>query len=592
MNFSDSLKFLRFSWILSNGNIAWGILVSLLVGLTEGLSIIMLVPIVAAASPAQSEKIAEIPLVGSWLSNFAGDIKLVLFIFVILIAIQALLSRYRSILNQKILLMSSDNMRSELFKKVGMARWEAIRSKRTVDLNHLLANETQRIMSAISGAQNLIQNFVLIVIYLTLAALVSLPMAVFATLVGAVLFMLLYPIRRKAKAHGKEITQLYESQNRIVLEFISSLRLIKLFSIEKTVLATYSENLKTFREKAIGFLAISSLGTVAFQVGAAMIAALFVWLSLEVYQLDIARISVLILIFIRLAPRFNTVQNSVQSFLEDAPAFKNYQRNLQFFACNQETDSNTRLTAPKLTTALQIQNVSVKFPDTDSPALDRVSFEIRANQVTALIGPSGSGKSTLADIILGLTQPDSGRVLIDAFPLSDSYRRAWRSTIACVSQDAILLNDTIAANLRIARSNATDDELWAVLDRARIGNFIRSLSMGLDTNTQDKGARFSGGERQRITLARALLRRPQVLVLDEATSALDWKNQQEIAKVIEDLKGELTVITIAHRPSLITFADDVIALENGRIAERGTFSDLRSDPDSALSKMIEGDRTA
>lgn len=591
MKLRDAPQFLRFTWDLTNGKIAWGILVSLFVGLTEGLSIIMLLPIIAAASPSQSEKIAEIPLVGAWLSNFAADLKVVLFIFVILIAIQALLSRYRSLLNQRILLSSSDKMRKELLEKVGMARWEAIRAKRSADLNHVLANETHRIMSAINDIQNLIQNFVLITIYLALAAFVSLPMALFATVVGAILFLLLYPIRQRAKTHGKETTHLYETQNRTVLEFISSLRLIKLFCIEKKVLETYAENLNSFREKAMGFLAIASLGTVAFQVGAAMIASLFVWLSLEIYNLDIARLSVLVLIFIRLAPRFNTVQNAMQSFLENVSAYKTYQDTFQFFVNNQETDVDTRLLPPQLTTALQIRNVTVKFPNSDTPALDDVSVKIRANRVTALIGPSGSGKSTLADILLGLTQPDSGEIVIDAFPLSDSYRRAWRSSIACVSQDAILLNDTIAANLRVARLDATDDEIWAALDRARIGDFIRNLPKGLNTNTKDRGTRFSGGERQRITLARALLRRPQVLVLDEATSALDWKNQQEIARTIEDLRGELTVITIAHRPSLITFADDVISLENGRVIEKGTFSELRADPNSALSKMIEGDRS-
>lgn len=591
MKLPDAARFLRFAWVLTNGKIAWGILVSLFVGLTEGLSIIILLPIIAAASPSQSEKIAEIPLLGAWLSNFAADLKVVLFIFVILIAVQALLSRYRSLLNQKILLLSSDKMRNELFEKVGMARWEAIRTKRSVDLNHVLANETHRVMSAINDVQNLIQNFVLITIYLALAAFVSLPMALFATMVGAVLFLLLYPIRQRAKTHGKETTYLYETQNRTVLEFISSLRLIKLFSIERKIFETYAKNLKTFREKAMGFLAIASLGTVAFQVGAAMIASLFVWLSLEIYNLDIARLSVLVLIFIRLAPRFNTVQNAMQSLLENVSAYKTYQDTLQFFVNNQETDVDTRLLPPQLTTALQIRNVTVKFPNSDTPALDDVSFEIRANRVTALIGPSGSGKSTLADILLGLTQPDSGEIWIDAFPLSDAYRRTWRSSIACVSQDAILLNDTIAANLRIARFDATDDEIWATLDRARIGDFIRNLPKGLDTNTHDRGTRFSGGERQRITLARALLRRPQVLVLDEATSALDWKNQQEIAKTIEDLRGDLTVVTIAHRPSLITFADDVIALENGRVIEKGSFSELRANPNSALSKMIEGDRS-
>jgi ATP-binding cassette subfamily C protein len=153
------------------------------------------------------------------------------------------------------------------------------------------------------------------------------------------------------------------------------------------------------------------------------------------------------------------------------------------------------------------------------------------------------------------------------------------------------MNDTLAENLRVGRADATDAELWEALDRAQIGDLIRSLPEGLETVAQERGQRFSGGERQRLALARALLRRPKFLVLDEATSALDWENQRFIAEAIAALRGTLTCLIIAHRPSLITSADRVIAMEDGRVIEEGGFAELRSDPKSALARMVEGDRT-
>jgi len=190
---------------------------------------------------------------------------------------------------------------------------------------------------------------------------------------------------------------------------------------------------------------------------------------------------------------------------------------------------------------------------------------------------------------LGLTRPTQGSMTIDGIEVDESNRRAWRASVACVPQDAYLLNDTIAANLRIAKEDATDEELWESLEQANAADFVRSLTHGLATIAGDRGTRFSGGERQRIALARALLRKPQLLVLDEATSALDWENQNVIADAIRALRGQLTILTIAHRPSLIAFADEVIALERGKVAAQGSFADMRGDPNSPLARMLQGD---
>ena len=153
-------------------------------------------------------------------------------------------------------------------------------------------------------------------------------------------------------------------------------------------------------------------------------------------------------------------------------------------------------------------------------------------------------------------------------------------------QEVLLLNDTIAANLRLTSPNAGEDELWAALAAAQLDGFVRRAPGALKTRVGDRGVRLSGGERQRLALARALLRRPQLLILDEATSALDWENQAAIARVIRGLRGRCTVITIAHRPSMIEFADWVIALEAGRVVETGAFNDLASDPATRLARML------
>ena len=215
-----------------------------------------------------------------------------------------------------------------------------------------------------------------------------------------------------------------------------------------------------------------------------------------------------------------------------------------------------------------------------------ITFGLPAGKVTALIGPSGSGKSTIADMLLGLLEPTAGRILADGIEINAANRRRWRDQVAYVPQDVFLLHETIAANLRLAAPQASNDDLWKALRSAHAAEFIERLEHQLDTVVGDRGVRLSGGERQRIALARALLRKPSLLILDEATSALDWQNQSLIAKSIDGLRGSMTILTIAHRPSMIAFADWVVAMESGRIVEVGQYQRLKEKTGSRLSQML------
>jgi ATP-binding cassette subfamily C protein len=220
-----------------------------------------------------------------------------------------------------------------------------------------------------------------------------------------------------------------------------------------------------------------------------------------------------------------------------------------------------------------------------------ITFGLPAGKVTALIGPSGSGKSTIADMLLGLLEPTAGKILVDGVEIDAANRRRWRDQVAYVPQDVFLLHDTIAANLRLAAPQASDDDLWTALRAAHAGEFVERLDHRLQTVVGDRGVRLSGGERQRIALARALLRKPSLLILDEATSALDWQNQSLIARSIDGLRGAMTILTIAHRPSMIAFADWVVAMEDGRVVEVGQYQRLKAKPASRLSRMLSGEQS-
>ena len=220
--------------------------------------------------------------------------------------------------------------------------------------------------------------------------------------------------------------------------------------------------------------------------------------------------------------------------------------------------------------ALTVRGVSFSYgADGSRPALANVDLDVPAGTLTAIAGPSGAGKSTLADILIGVLEPATGRVLVDGVPLTGSNRRRWRRSISYVPQEPYLFHDTIRANLQWARPGAPDAALWHASRLAAAADFVTALPDGLGTIVGDRGARLSGGERQRLSLARAQLREPALLMLDEATSHVDPGTERSIVEALVSLRGSTTIVAIAHGEALPAAADTIVRLESGRIgAER------------------------
>ncbi|HET9256064.1 MAG TPA: ABC transporter ATP-binding protein [Pseudonocardiaceae bacterium] len=206
--------------------------------------------------------------------------------------------------------------------------------------------------------------------------------------------------------------------------------------------------------------------------------------------------------------------------------------------------------------------------------LHDVSFRAEPGQVVALVGSSGAGKSTIAQLIPRLYDVDSGAVRLSGVDLRDLSAESIRATLGMVTQDGHLFHESVRANLLLARPEASEDELWEVLRRARLADLVAALPDGLDTVVGERGYRLSGGERQRLTIARLLLARPRVVILDEATAHLDSTSEAAVQEaLIEALTGR-TAVVIAHRLSTIRAADLILVIENGRVAERGTHTEL------------------
>jgi ATP-binding cassette, subfamily B, heavy metal transporter len=230
---------------------------------------------------------------------------------------------------------------------------------------------------------------------------------------------------------------------------------------------------------------------------------------------------------------------------------------------------------PLIVTSGNVRFDDVRFSyDSERPILKGLSFEVPAGKTVAIVGPSGAGKSTISRLLFRLYDVSSGRILIDGQDIRDVTQVSLRRSIGMVPQDTVLFNDTIRYNIRYGRWDADDAEVEQAARLAQIDDFIRISPKGYETQVGERGLKLSGGEKQRVAIARTVLKAPPILVLDEATSALDSHTEHEIQGALERVSRNRTSLVIAHRLSTIVGADEIIVLDQGRIAERGTHSEL------------------
>jgi ATP-binding cassette subfamily B protein len=206
--------------------------------------------------------------------------------------------------------------------------------------------------------------------------------------------------------------------------------------------------------------------------------------------------------------------------------------------------------------------------------LREVSFSVPAGRTVAMVGLSGSGKSTLIRLLFRLYAPDSGRILLDGRPITELSLSRLRQSIAIVPQDTVLFNDTIGHNIALGKLGSSQEEIERAARLAHLHDFVMSLPEGYATRVGERGIKLSGGEKQRVSIARAALKRPRIFVFDEATSSLDSHTEQEILRTLHEVSRSSTTLVIAHRLSTVVHADEIVVLEGGIIVERGTHATL------------------
>ena len=237
-------------------------------------------------------------------------------------------------------------------------------------------------------------------------------------------------------------------------------------------------------------------------------------------------------------------------------------------------EKNNSQSLDKNKTGLIFKNVTYKYKDKDVFALENINLEINNREKLAIVGPSGSGKSSLINLIPRFFDPTNGEVLINNINLKDINLSSLRSRVSIVSQESFMFFGTVKENIALGKSESTEDEIISAAIEAGAHDFISNLPEGYNTVLGESGANLSGGEKQRIAIARAILKNPLILILDEPTSALDAESEEKIKVTLENISMKITTITIAHRISTIINSDRIVVLNEGKINAIGTHEDL------------------
>ena len=313
-------------------------------------------------------------------------------------------------------------------------------------------------------------------------------------------------------------------------------------------------------------------------IGAVVIAG--VQFALQDARHAVGTLSVFLAAAARIAPAIMRLQQSaikIRSGIGIAMPTLTLIESLRFTPPVNEVDDELDIVHEGFHSNVSLESVGLTYPGKNSPALNDISLQLVTGMSLAIVGPSGAGKTSLVDVLLGVLPANTGIVSVAGKPPLDAIA-SWPGAISYVPQDVTISNGTFRENVSLGypAEVVTDELVWSALEIAQLSEFVRKLPKGLDTPVGERGTKISGGQRQRLGIARAMFTRPKLLVLDEATSSLDGQTEADISDAIQALKGSVTVVMIAHRLSTVRNADQVIYMDQGRIVAQGSFDEVRS----------------
>lgn len=571
-------------WVLAEmfrfapGRVVFSVLLCMLLTASEGASV-LLMPQLLELIGATPEN--PLPRTVAWLSAALGWLHLeptlgvVLVLFVVLSVTRATAARIVTHTATVVREGLVDRHRVRLYQAISQAEWTYLLTRPPSGFHHLVTTEVARIGWIVTHLTETAVVSLTLLAYIALALRLSWPITLLVLSVAGALGWVLRGTLTRASDLGADSAAARLQLNAALTAHLASLKTARGFGAMDRQAEAFRRASRVLAHATAASADGESQLQQQLEVSSTLLLAVIVWVMVMAMQVHSGVLLVLLYIFARVMPRLNHVYRLSQGIMTWLPSVEAV-RDMEEECAAATLPAATRVVTVDGGGEVVVESVEFTYEhgQASTRALSGVHIRVAPGQTTAIIGASGSGKTTLADILAGLLPPASGRVLIGGIPLSVDSMASWRSAIGYVPQDTFLFDDTIRANLLWAHPEASDDELWEALRLAAADTFVAALPHGLDTVVGDRGVRVSGGERQRLAIARALVRRPQVLILDEATSALDLDSEERIKAAIDAVHNRLTVILITHRVSAARNADRIFVLDKGRVSASGTWDQV------------------
>lgn len=468
------------------------------------------------------------------------------------------------------------DIRNSLYVKLQSLSLDYFTHKRGGELMSRITNDVKLVENAVSyGSTDLVYQTLQVIIFLCLTFLIYFKLALISFILVPFIAFPIINVGKVLRKLSKRSQEKMADINSLLYETIIGTRIVKAFNMEDYEIKKFNQvNHDYYKISMKSIKRLLFVGPTTEFLGCIAGIVVFFWggkeviagkLSFGVFGLFLGSLLSLIRPFKKLSQVHSlneqavAASNRIHEVLDTLPSVKESTRAIELADFNK---------------SVIFENVWFNYGENE--VLKQVNLEIKKGQVLAVVGPSGVGKSTLLDLIPRFYDPKKGRILIDGIDINEATLKSLRQQIGIVTQETILFNDTIRANIAYGRPDTSQQEIEQAAIQAHAHDFIKHLPHGYDTIIGDRGMKLSGGERQRIAIARALLKNPPILILDEATSQLDTESERIVQEALDKLMYGRTVFVIAHRLSTIRNADRIVVLEKGMIAQEGSHSDLLS----------------
>lgn len=439
-------------------------------------------------------------------------------------------------------------------------------------------SDTEQTKTLITGlVTQSVQNAALLVFYVILLFAISQRLTLYALVVAPLLLAALQPLLKRLRKGYRRLRNDYGEMTSILQEVVNGIRLVKSYGAEAYEARRFTEASTRYSRGMVRVTRLAFMAQPITEVIGTTIAVVLLWIGARMVLVDHSIAGAALITFLAVVMRLLQPLkqlSQIPTWAQGSLAAAERLFDVLDSPTEESTDRGTR-DVTEFRDAMAFERVGFAY-DTE-PVLRDVSFQARRGEIVALVGASGAGKSTLVDLIPRFYEPTEGRILLDGVDTREIRLRSLRALTGIVSQDTVLFNDTVRANIAYGAQERYDQaQVEAAARAANAHGFVTELPEGYDTVLGERGTRLSGGQRQRVAIARALLTDPPILILDEATSALDTESERLVQEAIDRLLAGRTVFVIAHRLSTIIHATQILVLDRGRIVERGTHQALLS----------------